>query len=332
MTNKLISTLLGTVLAIGATNAAQAATAMRCAHQLPPQHPVSQVIDRWAAEVETLSEGEIDVQVFPADSLVGANEAIIAVAKGDIECAFSAPFAWGKTLPIMGVSLEPFAFEDMNIWKNWAGSDAAQFLEGELRSKGIENLAWLFQTRDSVFSSKGKFLVKPEDFKGLKYRGLMPAFNASLSALGASPVSTPGSEVYESLATGVIDGAMAGVDSAVSRKYYEVQDHFSIMPVISVYFHGYTNAKFYNGLSDKAKAAFQQAGLDAAGWAVEAYEQGKDVYPAELEAKGAAVYELTDAENAALQEVMYPAFMEAFDAPKDKVEALHGLIDKLRSE
>lgn len=331
MKTKLISALLGTAMAFGAT-AAAAQTAVRCAHQLPPQHPVSQVINRWAAEVETLSEGEIDMQLFPADSLVGANDAIVAVAKGDIECAFSTPFAWGKTLPIMGISMEPFAFEDMAIWHDWAGSEAASFLEGELRTKGLENLAWLFQTRDSVFSANDKFLVTPKDFKGLKYRGLMPAFNASISALGASPVSTPGSEVYEALATGVIDGAMAGLDSAVSRKYYEVQDHFTIVPVISVYFHGYTNAKFYAGLSDKAKAAFHQAGLDAAGWAIDAYEQGKDAYPAELEAKGAAVYRLTDAENAALREVMYPAFMAAFEAPKDKVEELHGLIDKLRSE
>ncbi|HPE59740.1 MAG: TRAP transporter substrate-binding protein DctP [Thiothrix sp.] len=313
------------------TTTALAATAMRCAHQLPPQHPVSRVIERWAAEVEKRSDNEIDVQLFPADSLVGANEAIIAVAKGDIECAFSAPFAWGRTLPIMGVSMEPFAFSDMNIWRHWAGSEAAVFLEDRLRQKGVENVAWIFQTRDSVFSANGRFLTKPEDFKGLKYRGLMPAFNASLEALGASPVSTPGSEVYEALATGVIDGAMAGVDSAVSRKYYEVQDHFTIMPVVSIYFHGYTNPRFYAGLSDQAREALKQAGLAAAAWAVEVAEAGADEYPQALVGKGAAVYHLTEAEGDVLQALMYPAFLKAFTVPEDDLRQLHALIDKLRS-
>ncbi|MEC9198331.1 MAG: TRAP transporter substrate-binding protein DctP [Pseudomonadota bacterium] len=332
MTSRLLMTAMGALMTLGMGTAASAETAMRCAHQLPPQHPVAQIIDTWAAQVETLSGGEIDVQLFPADSLVGANDAILSVAKGDIECAFSVPFVWGKTMPIMGVSLEPFAFSDINIWRNWYGSEAAQFLEGKLREKGLENVAWIFQTRDSAFSSNGKFLAAPEDFKGMKIRGLMPAFNASLEALGASPVSTPGSEVYESLATGVIDGAMAGVDSTVSRKYYEVQDHFSIVPVISVYFHGYTNAKFYAGLSDTAKEALRQAGAEAAATAVKVAEEGEATYPKQLEEKGVSVYRLSDAENAALQEIMYPAFLNAFTAPKEDVEELHGLIDKLRAQ
>ena len=62
------------------TSGAAQAVDMRCSHQLPPAHAVAQVIDRWAAEVERLSEGEIDVQIFGADSLVGAGENITSVA------------------------------------------------------------------------------------------------------------------------------------------------------------------------------------------------------------------------------------------------------------
>ena len=41
----------------------------------------------------------------------------------------------------------------------------------------------------------------------------------------------PGSEVYQALATGVIDAGLTDVAAAVSRKYYEVQDHFTVLPV-----------------------------------------------------------------------------------------------------
>ncbi|WP_353476031.1 TRAP transporter substrate-binding protein DctP (plasmid) [Salipiger sp. H15] len=306
-------------------------TAMRCSHQLPPAHSVAKVIDRWAEEVETLSNGEIDVQVFGADSLVGANENILAVAKGEIECAFSVQFQWGKTLPIMTVTTAPYAFSDMRIWRNWDGSEAAQFLEEKLRSKGVENVVWLFQTNSSVFTSKGKPLAGPEDFAGMKIRGLSPAFDAGLAALGASPSAMPGSEVYQALATGVLDGALTGADAAVSRKYYEVQDQFVVSPVISVYFHGYLNPKFYQGLSDTAKAALDKAGHEAALWAVEAGEAAQQAAPAELEAKGVAVRTATEEENAAMEALMRPAFDEKFGTEDPDSAKLLELVEQLKS-
>lgn len=308
-----------------------AATEMRCSHQLPPAHVVAQVIDRWAAHVEELSGGELDVQIFGADSLVGAKENIVSVAKGDIECAFSVQFQWGKTLPIMTVTTAPYAFSDINIWRNWDGSEAANFLEEKLRSKGVENVVWLFQTNSSVFTSKGKFLQTPADFQGMKVRGLTPAFDAGLGALGAAPTPLPGSEVYQALATGVLDGAMTGTDAAVSRKYYEVQDHFVVSPVISVFFHGYVNPAFHSGLSDKSKSALDQAGREAAVWAVEAAEEALAAAPGELESKGVSVHIATGEENLAMEAVMRPAFDEAFKSDDADSQTLLDLIDKLRS-
>ncbi|WP_306132999.1 TRAP transporter substrate-binding protein DctP [Roseivivax marinus] len=332
MNSKLLSTSAAILIGASGASAALAETAMRCSHQLPPSHAVAQVIDRWAEEVETRSNGELDVQIFPADSLVGAGENIVSVASGNIECAFSVQFQWGRTLPIMTVTTRPFAFADLDIWRNWHGSDAANFLEDRLRERGVENVVWLFQTNESVFTSNNDFLVQPDDFNGIKMRGLVPAFDASLEALGASAVSMSGGDVYQSLATGVIDAAMTGTDAAVSRNYYEVQDYFSVVPVISVYFHGYVNPEFYAGLSEEAKTALEEAGELASGWAVDAATEAAEAAPEELEAQGANVYRLTDDENAALEAIMQPAFDERFGSEIDGAEELLELIDQLRSE
>lgn len=331
MKRTLLISAAGVLLALGNASSASAATAMRCSHQLPPAHAVSQVIERWEAEVEALSKGELDVQVFGSNSLVGAKENIVSVAKGDIECAFSVQFQWGKTLPIMTVTTRPFAFGDMNIWRNWHGSEAAGFLEDKLRAKGVENIAWLFQTNSSVFTSNGDYLKSPEDFEGLKFRGLVPAFNSALEAVGAAPVSMSGGEVYQGLATGVIDGALTGTKAALSRKYYEVQDHFTVVPVISVYFHGYVNPAFYAGLSDVAKSALEEAGAKAAVWAVEAAEAAAVSAPQELAEKGVNVYTASDAENTALEAVMQPAFDAKFASDDADSQQLLDLIDQLRA-
>jgi TRAP-type C4-dicarboxylate transport system substrate-binding protein len=291
---------------------AQSAETMRCSHQLPPAHHIAVVVDRWAAEVEKLSEGELDVQVFGADSLVKANDNILAVAKGDIECAFSLNFQWGKTLPLMNVTVGPYTMSSIEAWKKWPTSEAAAFLEEKLAEKGVRNVAWMFQTNTSVFTSKGKQLTKPEDFQGLKMRGIGPAFDRGLVAMGATTVSMPGSEVYQALATGVIDAAITDVAAAYSRKYFEVQDHMTVVPVLAAYLHGYVNPAWHDGLSDKSKAALKQAGEAASGWALEESIKASADAPEQLREKGVEVHIATDEENAAFKAAMQPDFDKAF--------------------
>lgn len=306
----------GAALAL-APQSAFAAEEMRCSHQLPPAHHIAKVIDRWAEEVEKASDGEIDVQIFGANSLVGARENIVSVAKGDIECAFSVNFQWGRTLPIMNVTIAPFAFSSIDLWRQWPESEAAGFLSEKLLEKGVRNTVWLFTTNTSVFTANGKLLNTPEAFDGMKIRGLAPSFNASLEALGAAPVSMSGSEVYQALATGVIDGGLTDVAAAVSRKYFEVQDHFVVLPIISVYFHGYLNPSWHDGLSDTAKAALDEAGKKAAGWAIDASIEAASAAPDELRSHGVTVEWSTEEQNSALEQVMRPAFDKAFANDED---------------
>lgn len=330
---KLFGLASGLAVAIGLAGPmanANAATEMRCSHQLPPAHHIAKIIDKWAAEIETLSAGEIDVQIFGANSLTGAKQNATAVAKGDIDCAFSINPQWGKTLPLMNVTLGPFAVSSLDALKKWDGSEAAKFLEEKLLTKGVKNVTWMFTTRSTAITSNGKGLIKPADFKGVKIRGLGPVPDAGFVAMGAAPSAMSGSKVYQALSTNVIDAGLTDVSAAVSRKYYEVQDYVTVLPLFSIYFHGYVNPGWYDGLSATGKSAVDEAGKKAAMWAIEASEASAAKAPAQLEAKGMKVHISTDAENAVLQKVMGPAFNAAFGkASGEDGKKLLALIDKL---
>ena len=208
---KLVIAAAALALCVSATGIAQAKSVMRCSHQLPPSHHIAKVIDRWAKEVDKLSGGDLTVQVFGASSLVKANANILAVAKGDIECAFSVNFQWGKTLPLMNVTLAPYSMSKLESWRKWPTSEAAQFLEKKLAEKGVKNVVWLFQTNSDVFTSSKKPLIAPADFKGVKIRGIGRPFDDLLAAMEAVPTTLPGSQVYQALATGVIDAGLTDV-------------------------------------------------------------------------------------------------------------------------
>ena len=317
------------LLAMFSVSSANAAK-MRCSHQLPPKHHIAKVIDKWAAEVESQSNGDMDVQIFGANSLRNAKQNIGAVAKGDIECAFSVNFQWGKTVPTMNVTLKPYSVTDKNVLANWPGSEAAAFLDKKLLEKGVHNTVWLFTTRMSAYTSKGAPLVKPSDFKGVKIRGINSLFDAGLLALGAAPSAMSGSKVYQALSTGVIDAGLTDISAAYSRKYYEVQDHVTVSPLFSVFFHGYLNPAWYNKLSAANKNALKIAGDKAAQLAIEMTEESASKAPDQLREKGMKVHIHTDSEIAAMKGQMGPAFDKAFaDATGADGKKLLDIISKM---
>lgn len=323
--------LISAVVAVAfGARAAMAETVMRVSHQLPPKHHIAKKIDAWAADIEKRSGDSIDVQVFGANQAFGAKENYPAVAKGDIEAAFSVNFQWGKTVPEMNVTLKPYSVTNIDVLRKWPGSEPANHLDALLLKKGVRNVVWLFTTNMSAYTSQGAPLIKPADFKGVKIRGLNPLVDAGLSALGAAPSAMSGSKVYNALQTGVIDAGLTDIAAAYSRKYYEVQDHVTVSPLFSVFFHGYINPKWYDALTADQKKAIADASTQSAKDALDATEEAAAAAPDQLREKGMKVHIHTAAEIAAMKAIMDPAFTKVFDeATKGEGQKLLDMIAKM---
>ena len=307
-----------------------AAKDMRISHQLPPKHHIAKMISVWGSDIEKFSGGSINVKMFGANQAFGAKQNFPAVAKGDMDAAFSVNFQWGKTVPEMNVTLKPYSVTDLNVLKKWPNSKPAAYLNDLLLKKGVQNVVWLFTTRMSAYTSKGKALIKPSDFEGVKIRGLNKLVDGGLKALGAAPSAMSGSKVYNALQTGVIDAGLTDIAAAYSRKYYEVQDHVTVSPLFSVFFHGYVNPKWYNSLSAAEKKAIADASAKAAAGAIEATEAAAGKAPDQLRAKGMNVHIHTAKEIAAMKVLMEPAFTKAFDAAtKGEGQKLLDMIAKM---
>jgi C4-dicarboxylate-binding protein DctP len=317
-------------IAMTAQAAWAADTVMKVSHQLPPKHHIAQQIDAWAADIEKRSNGSIDVQVFGANQAFNAKQNYPAVAKGDIQAAFSVNFQWGKTIPEMNVTLKPYSVTDIEVLRKWPGSEPAKYMDQLLLEKGVRNVVWLFTTNMSAYTSKDKPLIKPSDFEGVKIRGLNPLVDAGLKALGAAPSAMSGSEVYNALQTGVIDAGLTDISAAYSRKYYEVQDYVTVSPLFSVFFHGYVNPAWYDSLNDDQKKAIADASAAAATAALEATQESAAKAPDQLREKGMKVHIHTPEEIAAMKAVMDPAFSKAFEeATEGRGQKLLDMISKM---
>lgn len=310
--------------------AAQDAVVMRLSHQLPPAHHIARLVDEFAANVESLSDGSIDVQVFGANQLFGPSDNFPAVAGGEVEAAISVNFQWAGSVPAMNVTVIPYLFTGLEQVEAFPESEAAAFLEGLLEEVGVRNIAWLYTTRTSIITSSGHPVVAVEDFDGLKIRGLNRIADAGLVAAGAAPAAMPGSEVYQALQTGVIDAGLTDISAAYSRRYYEVQEFGTVAPLFSVYFHLYVNPDWWDGLTDEQRAAIEEASAQAEQDAITVTEEEATAAFAHLEEEGMTLHVQTDDEQQAWAAVMVQPVVDAFlEAAGDNGQQIIDLLGQL---
>lgn len=313
---------LAVLAAAGFAAGAQAAEyTMRISHQFPPAHQTAKALDRFAAEVKKATGGKAEVQLFGAAQLFKPAQNHPAVAGGKIEAAAILSFQWGGTIPEMSVTAIPYLVSHVDQLKAFPKSEAARLLDAKMEAKGVHNIAWILDANDGIFTSAKGPLVKPEDFKGVKIRGLNKLFDKGLEALGAAPAAMPGSQVYQALQTGVIDAGFTGVQAAFSRRYYEVQKYGSASNIISVYDNLVVNPDWWKGLPADVRNAIQAAAAHIQGESIPAHDGIEPKFIQRLRDKGMNVTVLSKDQEKALARIMQPAVMKAFtasspDAPK----------------
>ena len=313
------SLLLGACAALLASQVFAADVTMRVSHQVPPAHHLHKMLELFKAEAAKNSNGAVEVQLFPAEQAFSARENHAAVARGSIEAALSVNQQWGATIPEMNVVVIPYFFTELEKLKKFHGSEAEALLNAKLAEKGVHNVAWFYITRQAIFTSGKKPLVKLDDFQGVKIRGFNKIADAALTAVGAAPSAMPGSEVYQALQSGVLDAGLTDVSAAYSRKYYEVQKFGTVSPYISVYFHMYANPAWWNGLKAEHRSAIEKAARTAELAAFDITEKTAEDAVRQLQEKGMTLHMQTPEEiatwKAKMQQPVIDAFLEA--SPQD---------------
>jgi C4-dicarboxylate-binding protein DctP len=323
---KLVAAALAATLAAGA----QAAdVTMRLSHQFPPAHHSAKNMEQFAADVKANTGGKVEVQIFGAAQLYKPAQHHAAVAGGKIESAAVLSFQWGGTIPEMNVTIIPYFMSSVDKMRKFRGSEAQRMLDAKMAEKGVINLAWFMDANDGIFTSAKKALVTPEDFKGVKIRGLSKLWDEGLVAMGAAPSAMPGSEVYQALQTGVIDAGFTGVKAANSRRFYEVQKFGVASNIILAYDNLIVNPAWWNGLPATLRKGIQDAVAAAEARAIPAADGIPPQDAQVLRDKGMDVTVLTKAQEKVMADAMQPAVIKAFNASSPDAARLIELIRKL---
>lgn len=249
--------------ALACTAAAQAAE-WKAWNIHVPGYPNTVAMDKFAELVAAKTNGKIQVKNFHGGVLGSQPDAIEQVRIGGLQVGNFNLGPIGPIVPEANVVSLPFIFRDMDHMHRALDGDAGAKISEGMAKKGLIALAWYDSGARSFYNTK-KPITSPADVKGMKVRVMNnDLYSGMISALGGNPSPMAFSEVYQSLKTGVVDGAENNWPSYESTGHFEVAGFYSLSQHLIIPECVCINAKVYEGLSDEDKNAVKAAARESA--------------------------------------------------------------------
>jgi TRAP-type mannitol/chloroaromatic compound transport system substrate-binding protein len=163
------------------------------------------IFERWAADMKTISEGQIDIKCYPEGGVVATFDAFDAVSTGVLDGFISWPQYWpGKHALAVYASSYPYGLDMQYMWEVWFyEAGGIELLQEDYARFNIHYVAPIHTGPNYAHCTKP--LSKATDWNGLKCRYPGGMIAEIYAKLGASVIILPGGEIYTALATGVID-------------------------------------------------------------------------------------------------------------------------------
>jgi len=241
----------------------------------PPNFPIFQEgVDRFAADVNKMSNGRLHIKVYAGGELVPPLQTFDAVSQGTVQLGHGAGYYWAGKIPAAQFfTAVPFGLnaQGMNSWL-YAGGGLELYQEiyakhnlvpFPLGNTGVQMGGWFNKKIETV-----------DDLKGLKMR--IPGLGGKVFAkAGGTPVLLAGGEIYTSLERGNIDATewvgpfhdeRLGLYRAA--KYYYYPGWHEPGPVLELI----VNKTAYESLPDDLKKIIEVAAASTSIWELSQFE------------------------------------------------------------
>ncbi|MBW5801590.1 TRAP transporter substrate-binding protein [Halomonas elongata] len=194
----------------------------------PPSYPNSVALESFAEEVAEKTEGRIEPKVYHNGVLGAQPDAIEQTRSGALNFANFNMGPMGPIVPATNILSLPFIFNSTeDMYRIMDGEIGGRFAEA-LAEKNLVALSWFGSGARSLYNTDHP-VKTPDDVDGLKFRVMNnDLYVQMIDELGGNATPMAYSEVYQSLKTGVIDGAENNYPSYESSGHYEVAKYYSL--------------------------------------------------------------------------------------------------------
>lgn len=279
------------------------------AHIRPVGSSADVAIKAFAAEATELSGGTLQFEIYPASQLGDYTTVQERVSIGDVDMQIAS----------LGSNMDKvFAMSNAAyLCTNWdeakvmfsEGSPLIDIYKEKLAEYNMTYLAaYPLYFGGIALNVDAKDPTNPNAKSGIKIRvPSMTTFEKTAETLGYLATPLPSSEMYTSIQTGIVDGAIgAGAEmyygnlSGLVKYYLPINDHFE-------QWYMYINTDKWNSLSADQQQALQTAASNMQAKRWEVAEAETDEYEQKLKDAGTIVVDYTDEQLAEFAKVVRAA-------------------------
>ncbi|MCE8044465.1 TRAP transporter substrate-binding protein [Billgrantia desiderata] len=291
----------------------------------PPGYPNTVALEAFAENVTARTEGRIKAQVYNNGVLGDQPDAIEQTRNGVLNFA---NFNMGPMGPIVketNVLSLPFIFSSVeHMHEVMDGEIGARFADA-LAERNLVALSWFDSGERSLYNTK-RPIRTPEDVQGLKIRVMNnDLYVDMIEALGGNATPMAYGEVYQSLKTGVLDGAENNYPSFHSSNHYEAAEFYSLTEHLIIPECLCIARSSWEALSAEDQEIVREEAIKASAMQRELWVEGSQASRQVVLDAGIQINEVED--KAAFQQRMEPIYAAFIEANPD----LESLIDAIRN-
>nr|WP_306228731.1 TRAP transporter substrate-binding protein [Aurantimonas sp. CSK15Z-1] len=318
------TTLLAGAAALAATAGANAAS-WRGWNIHPDGYPNTVALEDFAKALTAKTDGRLSAQVYNNAVLGDQPDAIDQLRNGALDFANFNLGPMGEFVPSINVLSLPFLFSSVDQMHAVMDGPIGKRFSDDMSEQGIVSLAWFDSGARSFYDTK-RPIEKPADLDGLKMRVMNNQLYVDMvDNMGGNATPMAYGEVFQSLKTGVLDGAENNFPSFDSSNHYEVAKYFSLTEHLILPECVCISKTSWDALSPEDQTIVRQAAIDAANEQRELWAKQEEESRKKVEAAGVKINEIAD--KGPFQDKMKPVYDDFLKANPD----LKSLVDDIRS-
>jgi C4-dicarboxylate-binding protein DctP len=303
----LVAAAMAAVFAVPVTVNAEPIT-IKFSHVVAEKTPKGQAALKFKEAAERLLPGKVKVEVYPNSQLFGDAKEMEALALGDVQFIATSLSKFGKYTKKTEVFDLPFMFKNMEAVDRFEQSKIGQSILHSMENRNYLGLAYWHNGLAQM--SANKPLLMPEDAKGLKFRiQQSDIIQASYEIIGANVQKLAFSEVYQALQVGTVNAQENTWSNIYSKKFYEVQKHFTESNDRVIDYMVLVNNKWWKGLPADIREGLSKALAEATAVNNEIANKLNIEAKQKIQASGVTtIHQLTPAQHAAWVKAMHPVW------------------------
>ena len=226
MKHRYLALILLSVCWVGCSETSQSGREIIFGHGMSPQHPVAVAISKLAADVDSISNGELTIRIYPSGQLGSEPKLMELLQFGTIGMTKVSANTLSNTVPAVQPLNLPYIFRNKQHRINVLKGEVGQEILDEGEKYRIHGLGFYDAGSRSLYTVDKK-IDTPEDLSGMKIRVMESAVAMDLmSSLGGSPTPMSYSELYTAFQGGIVDGAENNPPSYFNSRHYEVTKYY----------------------------------------------------------------------------------------------------------